>query len=283
MGFASDLPLYVAIERGLFAKHNIEVQLIQFTAANDMMTALLRGDISATGGIGPATFYSIEASDPGKFRLLAFAEENEKQYSSLLEVPKNSSIRSLDQLRGKRIGTYTGSTQLLNVRLMLEKKFGSADAAKIVQVSPSLQIAALQRGDFDALFCIEPVASTAIVQGVARVLIANPRVKFIQNPFPAAACAASSRWLKDDPNAVKGFKEALTEAIRLISADPKDANMLLPKYTKITREVARVINNYAWYELGHQHSDAWQKLADLLRENKELNKPLNVKKMYLEP
>jgi len=79
------LPLFVAKEQGYFKKHGVDVELVNFVSAPDMMQALLAGQINATGMSALDVIANVEQEKPGQLKMYlieAFEPEREEARSS---------------------------------------------------------------------------------------------------------------------------------------------------------------------------------------------------------
>lgn len=181
-------------------------------------------------------------------------------------MPKASEIKTVEQLRGKKIGTYTGVSQLLYLRLYLKKSGLEPDKdVTIVQVGTDLQIQALGAGQYDALFTVEPYGTIAVVRGIAKVLVSNPRSNYIQNPFWSAAAGVRSDYLRENRSALNAVYQALADGVRFVRKDSSAAKALLPKYTPMEPEIAAKSGLYKWVLLDEEFDrTGMQQLADML-------------------
>jgi ABC-type nitrate/sulfonate/bicarbonate transport system substrate-binding protein len=153
---------------------------------------------------------------------------------------------------------------------------------QIIQVSPDLQGQALDSKQFDALFTIDPYATIAVEKRLAKVMMDNPRVEYILNPFPAGANAFSIQFINKKPATVKKIVAALEEAVDYIRNHEADAKKILPKYTPLDDSMAQKSHVYEWWKMEEIDKESIQKYADLLYEGKELKKKLDVSPMFLQ-
>jgi NitT/TauT family transport system substrate-binding protein len=280
--FSADLPYFVALEKGYFKEEGLEIEPIKSANSNEMMNALLAGQVDAIAPVGFSTIFSVEAASPGQIKIYLPGGETEGHIVSHLIVKKDSPFRNIQDLKGKRIGTYTGSTQLMNLRLFLEKAGFSPDKDFIImQVSSDLQIQALEAGQFDALFSVEPFTTNAIAKNIARSMIDNPRSKYIVDPFVSGAAVMTMKNLKDRPELSEKIFRAMLRGANFVRSNEAEAKQYLIKYTTTEETVALNSDTYAWFELDQKTKDAIQKLADLYLEFKIIPVKLDLERMYL--
>lgn len=278
--FTSDLAIFVALERGYFSEQGLTPVTSKFVSTTDFLNALVANRIDVAGIIGSPTFFARECESPGLVKIFLPAVETEQRYVACFLVRKDSDVRSLQQLKGKTVGTYTGTTQALNLRYILGKFFDVEKDVRIVQVSSELQLTALKAGQFDALLTIEPYSTIGVSQGVARVLEANPRCKYIMSPFPASAQVVSTEFLKRNPETFKKYYAAIRKAVNFINANPTEAKAILPKYTELTGDEARQSNMYEWQYDETANKAKFQDLADLYSQAGVLPRKIDVSIMF---
>lgn len=282
MPYTSNLPFFVAQEKGFFEKEGLEVEAIRFSSSKEAMDALLTGKIDAEGTIGLSTLFAIESASPGQIKFFLPCVETNDKFANYLLVKKGSNISRIEDLKGRKIGTYSGTTQLLYLRLLL-KELG-IDPKKdvtIIQVSPQLEIEAFGTGQFDALFTIEPAATIAMEKGIGDPLIKNPRGKYIISPFPAGAFPLATKFLHESPGKAKRIYKAIDRAVDFIKTNEDEAKRIVPKYTGLEDTIAQKGGLYVWWKMKDTRTEPMQKLADILYENKEISAKVNVGKMIL--
>jgi len=281
--YTGDLPFYVAIEKGYFKDQHLNVEIFQTRESSEALNALLAGRVDIVAPISFSALLASEIKSPGEFKLFLPGGESDKIVGSYLLIKKDSDIKDVQQLKGKKIGTYTGATQLLYLELFL-KKVG-LDPQKdvvIIQVAPELQAQALEANQFAALFTIEPYSTIALQKGIAKVLIENPRVKYLVNPFISGAAAVSTKFIRETPKTLKKVYKALSMSLDFIRNNESAAREILPKYTPLDVALAQKAGLIEWFKVDEPiNFEAIQKISDLLYENKILSSRVEIKNMFL--
>lgn len=168
----SSAPLFIGIEKGFFQEENIDAQAKWFEAAQPIAVATAAGsvDVGATGIT--ASLYNMVA---GGQKLVIVADKGREQQgysSSALLVPGDSPLKSIEELKGKKIGiTQTGSTYHYMAGRMLEK-YGVAlsDVELIPLNSIKGLMEALKSKQVDAVLLNEPNISTVVAEGYGKVI-----------------------------------------------------------------------------------------------------------------
>lgn len=101
---AVDGQIWTGIDRGTFAKHNVEFEPVQFTTGLELFQAMIGGsiDMLATG----AVISNFPARGQGKM----FLVNNVEFATAQLWVREDMGVKSFADLKGKKISTTTGTT-----------------------------------------------------------------------------------------------------------------------------------------------------------------------------
>lgn len=274
--FMGLLPLYVADEKGFFTKHGIKVEWVDVGDPGQAEKAFLAGhaDFNITTF---ASSLQAEIRQPGTLKLFIPVSETIDKPGSYLLLPKDSPITSVDQLRGKKIGTYTGPSQKAYAQIFLSKQGMTAGKDyELIQVASSSQIQALFGGTYDALFTVEPYGSIAIDQG-AKVLIDGVRTKYIAQPFWVGAFVVR-KDLGENADSMKKIVGALSDAIDYINSNDAASREVLAKRTHTEQKVADRCQLYNWIVNPSDTDIAqMQDLINLLVSEKLLEKNVEIR------
>ncbi|MGG2479277.1 ABC transporter substrate-binding protein [Brevibacillus borstelensis] len=168
----SSAPLFIGIEKGFFKEENIDAQAKWFEAAQPIAVATAAGsvDVGATGIT--ASLYNMVS---GGQKLVIVADKGREQQgysSSALLVPGDSPLKSIEELKGKKIGiTQTGSTYHYMAGRMLEKHgLGLGDVELVPLNSIKGLMEALKSKQVDAVLLNEPNISTVVDEGYGKVI-----------------------------------------------------------------------------------------------------------------
>jgi NitT/TauT family transport system substrate-binding protein len=123
---AVDSHIWIGKEIGAFEKQGLDLELIQFTTGLELFQAMIGGslDVLSTG----AVLSNFPARGQGK----AFLMNNIEYATAQLWVREDSGIKTLADLKGKKISTTTGTT----AHVFLDRALRSVniDSAKDVQL-----------------------------------------------------------------------------------------------------------------------------------------------------
>ncbi len=271
-----DLPLFVAEEQGLFAKHGVSVDLKRFASSPEIGTALLTGDIQFGASIAYSVVLSTESRDPGKLKVFIVDSETPEGYLSSFVALPDSGIKTIADLKGKKLGSFPGPTAVTFCKMVLEK-FG-LDPAKdlqIVELDAGSQIPALSSHTVDALFAYEPTATQAVLEnGAVKILPAAVESNII-NPWQAGVWVATNDFAASHRSETRQIIAALYDAVDFIRSNPAQAKAALAKYTSIKPAVAAATPNIPFAKLGEVDLKAFQRHADILHERGVISKQID--------
>jgi sulfonate transport system substrate-binding protein len=152
---------------GLIGKLPFKVAWSDFTSGPPMLQAMGAGAVDV-GGVGNAP--PVFAAAGGEKIAIVGAYQANPLGSALL-VPKNSSITSVAQLKGKRIAVAQGSSADYHLLTVLTKAGLTVHDVTLTYLQPAEGLAALSSGHVDAWDIWSPFVEQAEVQDNARALV----------------------------------------------------------------------------------------------------------------
>jgi NitT/TauT family transport system substrate-binding protein len=276
-----NLPLFVAMEKGYFIEEGLEVEAIEYTTADQLTNALLAGNIDITANTSISTFMTTVEESPLFAKIYMVSFHNPTNYLDALLVRRGSNIKQIKDLKGKKIGMFPGSTNVLYLSIALSNYLNPKTDIEMIQLPPQTHIEALASGQVDALYTLEPLVTLAVLKGVGEILIQGSNATYIVNPFPGGAWLVSTKFYKKHEVIAEKVINAIYRAVDFIKANEIEARKYLEKYTPIKGEVALKTHLGMWWKLEEVQKDKVQKLADVLYENKILKKKINTNDYYL--
>lgn len=271
------LPVFVAQEQGLFQKHGLAVTLKRFETAQPMIDALAGGQLQVAGYAALPISYAAQERSGVPFLYLTGMFEDEAHPFTFLIVKKDSPMKALADLAGKRIGILP----TLAYKVWLESVLAAegVPGVQIENVAPPLQGQALAGGKVDALFANDPVATTVVQKGVGRLLVEGALVpKHLGSPFLFGSFNVRQDWADAHPEELKRLRAALDEAVTRVMANPKEAKAAMAPY--VAEEQREFVGFYAdglYRTTGEMKEADFQKMADEYAKRGLLKKALDMK------
>lgn len=223
-------PVFVAVEHGLFAKRDLDVELVKFDTAQPLADELATGRLDAAGYVALSILFG-GAPPPPRVRVVTAVVEDAKHPLSYLLVRKGSGLSSTQALAGKKIGILPTVAYRRWLEAVLRHDGVRLEDVAVVPIAPPLQVDALAGSGVDALFTGDPMATAALARGVAEPLTPTPDVpRVLGEPFFFGSFALSER-IATTPSA-KSLAGALDDAIALLSADPGVGRACMKPYVR---------------------------------------------------
>lgn len=168
----SSAPIFIAMEKGYFKEEGIEANAKWFDAAQPIAVATAGGSVQVGATGISASLYNMVAGGQ-KLVIVADKGREQKGYSSTaLMVPTDSAVKSIEQLKGKKIGiTQTGSTYHYMTGRLLEKHGLTLKDVELVPLNSIKGLMeSLKSKQVDAVMLNEPNLTTVVKEGYGRVL-----------------------------------------------------------------------------------------------------------------
>ncbi|BCH27748.1 ABC transporter substrate-binding protein [Mesorhizobium sp. L-8-3] len=219
------LPVFVAEEQGLFARHGLAIEYKRMGSVDKATIAVLEGE--ADLAITPPEGAVADFVDGGELRIVA--ANAVRLPMSLVARP---GIDSLAQLKGTKIGTSSlteGTAIYTQIMLAAEGLHYPGDYEFVLSGIHTKRWEALQAGEIDCAPQPAPWNFLAQDQGfrlIGEVNDAIPEIVF-------TAIIGKASWLQANPDVVTRFLKALIEAHRLTN-DPESQHVTLPIFQRIT-------------------------------------------------
>jgi ABC-type nitrate/sulfonate/bicarbonate transport system substrate-binding protein len=223
----SRIPLWIAKDAGLFDKYGLTVNLVVIAAGNTAIAALMGGDVEILGAPGTTSVVSaakglpiviIGTFGPGAWKLAA-----------------NPSIRSIQELRGKTVGTSRpGTTIDFSLRRAL-LKLGLVPGKDVNILTTGLaesikRIFIMQQGKIDATLVSPDNLYEAESKGVKVSVLADLRELGIYTS--ASDISAKRDFIRAHRSRARAFLAAFCEAIQLGKTNKAVALASFRKYMR---------------------------------------------------
>lgn len=269
---AAGLPFFAAIEKGYFKEAGLEVEPLKFAGAQQVMEAMLAGrSDGSANGTGSANLAIGEIAQPGLFKIFCTNPSNAKYVLEEFLVAKDSPVKTMADLKGKRVASGPGIQNVTLAKTMLERS--GAGAMSVTELPIGQHVAAIAAGQVDAVYTLEPTGTVGRLNGTTRVLEAGVVAHYIlgdpQAPWHGGSASLTTEFLKKNPEASKRYMAAYARGIDLVRKNPAEARQYLKGYTAIegalTAEVP--LASYMLYsEFKPSDVAYFQKFYDLFTE-----------------
>jgi sulfonate transport system substrate-binding protein len=235
------------------------IEWAEFPATAPALEALAAGAIDLRGSAAAPLIFAVAAG--AQIKAVAALRLDGPRKAMAILVPQNSSIRAVEDLRGKRIGTNKGSIGHHLVLAALQRAKIPFDQVTIQYLLPSDAKAALGGGSIDAWSTWDPYVSIAEVQDRLRPVVDGTGLSISDGVLAASSTAiASKRTLLED------FVTRQARAQDWARQHPEEYAKLYADQTGLQIEVTRSVirhMNYRYVPIDDSIIRDHQEVADL--------------------
>ena len=237
------LPAYVAKEKGIFAKHNIDANMVKIPVVSNIPSSVVSGSIQ----IGMTTIPVVLQADDGGLDLVLVAgaarHTKDHPFISLMARSDIKYTKPAD-LIGKTVGV-PGINSVIDVMLRkwLLNNHVPLDKVKVVE-GPLPQLPdMLKSGSVDYVAIVDPLRTRIVATKTG--YIAAEYFAEVNPDVLVSGWLASGDWVKKNPEAVKGFRLAIDEGLDFIRKNPEEAKVIEKKYIGYISPSFPTFNNKA--------------------------------------
>lgn len=217
---AVDSIMWVGIAEGIFAKHGIEIEPVQFNSGVPLMQALSGGSVDVA--IMGAVISNFPSRGVGKIFLLNNVEYN----TAMIMVQGDSGIERVTDLMGKQVATTRGTTAHVMLFNALKSAAMDQDAVELINMDMAAAVSA---------FIARAVPAVALwLPFDAQVREQNPTARVLTTAadyFPEAAImggwVASNSFYARNRDALKRIAQAWLEVNHMLLTDTDRALRVL--------------------------------------------------------
>ena len=228
MRIDDSFPFYVAEQEGLFEKHNVAVELQNFSNARDLSTALQGGELDALMTDTVVTGLSIKGGADVRIVAMALGAVPEEGRFLVISAP-DSGISAPEQLAGKNVA-ISNNTMMDYLIDQFEAELGLENMTTVNMPDLMLRTTTLLEGkDIDAAILPDPLAAFAVAEG-ANIVIDDTK---LGENLSQSVVVVTKENIDDNRAQVEAMLAAYNEAIALINDNPD-------KYRTFALECANV-------------------------------------------
>lgn len=248
----------------------VNIKWVEFPAGPQLLEGLNVGSIDfGTVGEAPPIFAQAAGAD-----LVYVANQPPAPSAEAIIVPKGSTIRSVAELKGKKIVLNKGSNVHYLLVKLLEKAGLQYSDVQVVFLPPADARAAFERGSVDAWVIWDPFLAAAEKQISARVLADGKGVVSNHQFY-----LASRKYAKLNPGVIKAIVSELQKLNVWASADLKAATTVLSPELGLNADITELSLRrmaYGIQPITTKVALEQQKVADTFSSLKLIPKPIRI-------
>jgi sulfonate transport system substrate-binding protein len=251
-----------------FKADNIPIKWVQSAGSNRALEYLNSGSIDFGSTAGLAAVLSKANGNPIKGVYIFSRPE-----WAALVVPKNSTITSIKDLKGKKIAATKGTDPYLFLLRSLHLEGLKKTDIEHVSLQHADGRAALEQGKVDAWAGLDPLMAASEVDAGSKLLYRN--VSFNTYGF----LNTTESFAKQYPEHVKRVISAYEKARKWIIANPDETAKIISEEAKLSLTVAKLQlsrNDFSNPIPGAEHVKAFKSAASILIEEDLVKKGTDV-------
>lgn len=271
-------PLLIAKEKGWFeeefAKVGVKVKWTVFQSGPPHFEAMAANRLDL-GYVGNSPVIAAQAADI-PFKEIALASDGLKGNAIL--VQKDSPIKSLQELKGKKVAVAKGSSGFDLLYHAINHAGLKPEDVEIIQLQPDEALPAFESGAVDAWAIWEPFVSIQVVKNGAKVLANGESLETYSPSF----VIARSQFTEEHPDLTIRFLKVYERARLFEEENREEAVDLYANARKIDKEVVRRVienNKSLALPIPEKIIKSQQNTADFQYELKAITKEIDTAKV----
>jgi NitT/TauT family transport system substrate-binding protein len=264
------------IEQGIFERHGLDVALEETQGGAATLPALINGDVQVGGSnvvsllIAESKGLPIQAIAPGTSARGA----GQKDFGALLAAPK-SGIEDARDLEGATVAVNTlDNIAEVVVKAALEKEGADPSKVKLIEVPFPEMGPAMERGDVQGAFSIEPFVSTSVDSGAK---VVNYSYVATEPDMQVGAYAVSRDFAAENADTVEAFKAAVADTAEQVKAHEQEFRTYLSEQAQIEPRLAKSIVLPEWH--AELDVSSLQSTAELMQQYGLVEEPVDAQKL----
>jgi NitT/TauT family transport system substrate-binding protein len=240
------LPFYVAVNRGYFKEADLEIEEVPMTSHPLTVQALVSNGIDAAVNLVTLEGANMESRRPNTLKYISLNGQNAQHVIEQFVVKADSPARTLKDFKnGFKLFSAPGPANIGAARAVL-KKVGLAEGKDftIQEQQIGVHLGALQSGNFDGGYTLEPSATIMVAQKIGKRIEAGVISTYLLGNKSASAFAAgavmSGRFMADKPDVARRFAAAWARGVKEAQAD-SSARGYLVQGMKVPPELAATV------------------------------------------
>jgi NitT/TauT family transport system substrate-binding protein len=210
------LPLIIAQQRKYFTEEGLEVEIAAFAGGSKALQSLMGGSSDVASGA-----YSNTLTMAAKGQKLKNFVVQVRYPALTIAVSKKAADRyqSPKDLKGMKIGVSApGSSTHMIVNHLLAKGGLSSNDVSIIGVGTSAgAVAAMEKGEIDAIINSDPVMAKLEADNAVKVIAETRTSKgtldLFGGPYPEAGLYATADFIAKNPSTIQALTNAVVRAI----------------------------------------------------------------------
>ena len=279
---ASAIPFFAAIEKGYFKDAGLDVEPLKLASPQQIAEAMIAGRAEgSSNGTGSAALGIAEIAQPGLLKIFCTNLTNQKFVLDQFIVAKDSPIKAISELSGKKVACGPGVQNVVLTRTVLER--AGAKNFSVVELPIGQHIAAIAAAQVDACYTLEPTGTVGRLNGTTRNLEVGVIAKYVLGdpmaPWHGGSASLTSEFITKYPEVTRRYIAAYKRGVDLVKTKPAEARPFLKGYTAIEGPLTNEVP-MADYMMSNEFKPSdvafFQKFFDLFTERGIFSRKVDV-------
>lgn len=253
----------------------VNIKWVEFPAGPQLLEGLNVGSVSfGEAGEAPPIFAQAANSN-----LVYIANQPAAPKAEALIVPKDSTIKSIQDLKGKRVVLNKGSNVHYLLLKVLEANHLKLEDIQVVYLPPADARAAFEKGAVDAWVIWDPFFASAEKQLGAKVLATGENLVSNHQFY-----LADRKFAEQHPDLLKAVVNELNTTTQWVSQHQTDAAKLLEKPTGLPLDVLNTSISrmgFGVQPISNEVAKEQQYVADAFYQQKLIPNKINIQAAIL--
>ncbi len=224
-------PLWLGKEKGFFSDEGIDLTITTTTGGAAAVPGVVSGSFDLAFGNSVSVMVAADKGLPLQFVTNGVSTSGTDPDFGAVVVPKGSDIKRPKDLAGKTVSVNNlnniGDT---TIRKVVQDDGGDPKSLKFVEVAFPDAPAALDRGQVDAAWVLEPFLSAAVAKGAT--VVSYNYVDF-DPKLDIAGYFTKKDVIDKKPEMVAKFTTAMNKSLDYAQQHPDEVRAIVGTYTKI--------------------------------------------------
>jgi NitT/TauT family transport system substrate-binding protein len=227
------LPLTVTEKLGYFKEAGLDVEISDFQGGAKSLQALMGGSVQVVTG---SFDHTIQIQAKGE-RIVALVQMGRfPGFALALRKEKADAYKSPKDLKGMKIGVTApgSSTHFMVLYMMAQAGLKPEDASFIGTGSGNTVVAAVKRGEVDAISNADPMINILDREGAVKIVADTRTAEGTQavygGPYPAAVLYTTAAFAEKNPNTAQALVTALVRGLKWVqNHSPEEIAKIMPE------------------------------------------------------